>query len=240
MRFPLRLSVIVLESPPSSTLVSFLSLTQKTDKEVKLKMVVKPGVSQDFEALRELLKPHIESFDYMVEAGLDTMFQHIQSVEVYDPFTTKKLRNILFVKSLILVSCFSLVYSVANVCQRWSKWDWFLTCISYCGWLIRSYTLLKRNGLRGQHHKLCFHLRWVSRFSCWVPYLCSSLIDVVGFIFLKQCRQAKISYTGRFCAEVCFQYDDGAVLREKFTFGSLPIMLQVGIYFFIFYFVFEL
>ena len=59
-------------------------------------MVVKPGVAQNYDALRELFKPHIESFDYMVTAGLDIMFKHIKPVEIYDPFTKKKLRNILF------------------------------------------------------------------------------------------------------------------------------------------------
>ncbi|KAL5564528.1 hypothetical protein UlMin_027692, partial [Ulmus minor] len=40
------------------------------------------------------------------------------------------------------------------------------------------------------------------------------------------CRQARISYTGKFMADVCFQYDDGAVIREKFNFGQFPIMLK--------------
>ncbi|EXC31692.1 putative DNA-directed RNA polymerase I subunit RPA2 [Morus notabilis] len=41
-----------------------------------------------------------------------------------------------------------------------------------------------------------------------------------------QCRQAKISYTGKFMADGCFQYDNGAVIREKFNFGQFPIMLK--------------
>ncbi|KAK9055998.1 hypothetical protein SSX86_027085 [Deinandra increscens subsp. villosa] len=44
-----------------------------------------------------------------------------------------------------------------------------------------------------------------------------------------ECRQAKISYTGKFLADVCFKYGDGpsgAVIREKFSFGQLPIMLK--------------
>lgn len=51
---------------------------------------------EDLEALRELFKPHIESFNYMVDQGLQIMFQHIKPVEVIDPFTNRKLRNILF------------------------------------------------------------------------------------------------------------------------------------------------
>ncbi|KAA0064805.1 DNA-directed RNA polymerase I subunit 2 [Cucumis melo var. makuwa] len=41
-----------------------------------------------------------------------------------------------------------------------------------------------------------------------------------------ECRQAKISYTGKFMADVCFQYDEKAVIREKFNFGQFPIMLK--------------
>ncbi|KAK1420343.1 hypothetical protein QVD17_21860 [Tagetes erecta] len=44
-----------------------------------------------------------------------------------------------------------------------------------------------------------------------------------------ECRQAKISYTGKFLVDVCFKYGDspaGAVIREKFSFGQLPIMLK--------------
>ncbi|QCD85657.1 DNA-directed RNA polymerase I subunit RPA2 [Vigna unguiculata] len=84
-------------------------------------MVVKPGSVPDFEALRELFKHHIESFDHMVDAGLDTAIRHIKAVE---------------------------------------------------------------------------------------------------------CRQAKISYTGKLTIDVCFQYNDGPVIRETLNFGQFPIMLQ--------------
>ncbi|PON83619.1 DNA-directed RNA polymerase, subunit [Trema orientale] len=41
------------------------------------------------------------------------------------------------------------------------------------------------------------------------------------------CRQAKISYTGKFMADVYFEYDSGsAAIRESFNFGQLPIMLK--------------
>ncbi|OMO51312.1 hypothetical protein CCACVL1_29865 [Corchorus capsularis] len=43
---------------------------------------------------------------------------------------------------------------------------------------------------------------------------------------VKPCRQAKISYTGSFYITVCFQYDGGVVIREKFNFGEFPIMLR--------------
>ncbi|PHT94611.1 hypothetical protein T459_02493 [Capsicum annuum] len=41
-----------------------------------------------------------------------------------------------------------------------------------------------------------------------------------------ECRQAKLSYTGKFLVDICFQYDDGAVIREKINFGQFPIMLK--------------
>jgi len=63
---------------------------------IAAKMVVKPGSVPDFEALRELFKHHIESFDHMVDAGLDTAIRHIKAVEVFDELTATKLRNILF------------------------------------------------------------------------------------------------------------------------------------------------
>ncbi|EFH69848.1 hypothetical protein ARALYDRAFT_313639 [Arabidopsis lyrata subsp. lyrata] len=41
-----------------------------------------------------------------------------------------------------------------------------------------------------------------------------------------ECRQAKISYTGTFMADVCFKYNDGVVVRDRFDFGQFPIMLM--------------
>lgn len=48
-------------------------------------------------------------------------------------------------------------------------------------------------------------------------------------LYPVECRQAKTSYTGKFLVDVCFKYGDGpggAVIREKFNFGQLPIMLK--------------
>lgn len=57
-----------------------------------------------------------------------------------------------------------------------------------------------------------------------------AVICVNGLMaFVKQCRQAKISYTGKFSADVCFQYGEGAVIRENFEFGQFPVMLKVCI-----------
>ncbi|KAL9307725.1 putative DNA-directed RNA polymerase [Arabidopsis thaliana] len=46
------------------------------------------------------------------------------------------------------------------------------------------------------------------------------------FEHVSECRQAKISYTGTFMADVCFKYNDGVVVRDKFDFGQFPIMLM--------------
>lgn len=58
-------------------------------------MVVKFGENEDYEALRELFRHHIESFDHLVDAGLETLMNSIKPVEIYDSFTNKRLRNIL-------------------------------------------------------------------------------------------------------------------------------------------------
>nr|GMC68906.1 DNA-directed RNA polymerase I subunit 2 [Ipomoea batatas]GMC79640.1 DNA-directed RNA polymerase I subunit 2 [Ipomoea batatas]GMC90472.1 DNA-directed RNA polymerase I subunit 2 [Ipomoea batatas]GMD78816.1 DNA-directed RNA polymerase I subunit 2 [Ipomoea batatas] len=50
---------------------------------------------KDYTALKELYAHHIESFDHMVDQGLETMLMAIKPVEVSDPFSGHKLRNIL-------------------------------------------------------------------------------------------------------------------------------------------------
>ncbi|RWR93399.1 DNA-directed RNA polymerase I subunit 2 [Cinnamomum micranthum f. kanehirae] len=46
-------------------------------------------------------------------------------------------------------------------------------------------------------------------------------------ILPSECREAGLSYRGKFCADVCFQWDNkGAVIRERFNFGHIPIMLK--------------
>ncbi|XP_061348881.1 DNA-directed RNA polymerase I subunit 2 isoform X1 [Gastrolobium bilobum] len=123
-------------------------------------MVVKPGSVQDFEALRELFKPHIESFDYMIDAGLETMFRHIKPLEVFDPFTSTNLRF------------------------------WLDNPVLY----------------PPQKDRISRTIR-----DALLPF---------------ECRQAKISYAGKFTADVCFQYNSGPIIRENFNFGQFPIMLQ--------------
>ncbi|MED6173334.1 DNA-directed RNA polymerase I subunit RPA2 [Stylosanthes scabra] len=122
-------------------------------------MAAKPGSTPDFGALRELFKPHIESFDYMIDTGLETMLSHIKPVEIFDSSTSTKLRDILF-----------LVYEPAK--DRFSK-------------------------------------------------------TIRAPLYPFECRQAGISYTGKFMMDVCFQYNDSKnVIRHHVSFGELPIMLQ--------------
>ena len=58
--------------------------------------------------------------------------------------------------------------------------------------------------------------------------LITSANEFDGFSLFKQCRQAKISYTGKFMAKVCFEYGNkGVAIRDNFNFGQIPIMLKV-------------
>lgn len=66
----------------------------------------------DFTALRELFRPHIESFDHMIDAGLQEMFRHIKPVVVVEPLTSTKLRNIL----LKLIKCQLINTKIHNFC----------------------------------------------------------------------------------------------------------------------------
>ena len=59
--------------------------------------------------------------------------------------------------------------------------------------------------------------------------ICFSFYSLIDWNFLfKQCRQAKVSYTGSLHIDVCFQWDGGVVIREKVNFGEFPIMLRVS------------
>lgn len=49
----------------------------------------------DLTHLRELFRHHIESFDYLVTAGLGIMLRDIKPVQVHNPLTKETLRNIL-------------------------------------------------------------------------------------------------------------------------------------------------
>lgn len=123
-------------------------------------MVGYSSAPPDYEPLKELVKHHIESFDHMVSYGLETMLASISPVEVFDPFTKKKLRI------------------------------WFEKPA-----LFRP----QKEGISRRMHEALY------------PF---------------ECRQAKITYSGKFLADVCLQYGNGAVIREKFNFGQFPIMLK--------------
>ncbi|GER39393.1 DNA-directed RNA polymerase [Striga asiatica] len=100
----------------------------------------RPHLAQekDYEALREIFKHHIDSFDHMVEHGIENILLNINPVEVKER-SSRTLADALY------------------------------------------------------------------------PF---------------ECRQAKLSYGGRFMVDIKFQYDDGVIIREKFNLGQFPIMLK--------------
>lgn len=114
----------------------------------------------EFKELEELVRHHIDSFDYMVDRGLEIMLDNIKPVRIYDPHTDTSL---------------SLYLSNPRINAPIKD--------------VRSRTNRKR----------------------LLPF---------------ECRQAKVSYTGKFEADVCFQYDGRPVIREKYNFGQFPIMLK--------------
>lgn len=59
-------------------------------------MVVESANNGEFEALQQLFKHHIDSYDHLVESGLDDVLRSVTPVSVYDASTETKLRNILF------------------------------------------------------------------------------------------------------------------------------------------------
>uniref|UniRef100_A0A2P2LTW3 DNA-directed RNA polymerase n=1 Tax=Rhizophora mucronata TaxID=61149 RepID=A0A2P2LTW3_RHIMU len=124
----------------------------------------------DYRELEELVRHHIDSYDYMVDRGLEIMLDNIKPVKIHDPFTDTSL-------SIFLSN-------------------------------PRLYEPQKERGLK-------------TKLSALFPF---------------ECRQAKISYTGRFEADVCFQYNGRQAIRERFNFGQLPIMLKVCVYFVVFMF----
>lgn len=114
----------------------------------------------NFDALKVLFKPHIESFDHLIEAGMETIFKSIKLVVVH-PTTFQKL--IITLEAPKILSP-------------------------------------QKDGIAKTTRKTLY------------PF---------------ECRQAKLTYSGRFTADVCFKYDDSeAILRENFNFGQFPIMLQ--------------
>ncbi|KAL6176214.1 hypothetical protein ACLB2K_052849 [Fragaria x ananassa] len=109
----------------------------------------------DLAHLRELFRHHIESFDYLVSAGL--MLRDIKPVQVDNPLTGETLRI------------------------------WFADD----------------------------------------PILGRPLKDrSTEPLYPFECRQTRISYTGKLLADIYFQRGDKAPVREQFNFGQFPIMLM--------------
>ncbi|TVU32185.1 hypothetical protein EJB05_23907 [Eragrostis curvula] len=50
------------------------------------------ATKEDYASLRELYRPHIESFDYFIDKGLDKMLESIRPMEITDPNSNKFLR----------------------------------------------------------------------------------------------------------------------------------------------------
>lgn len=116
---------------------------------------------EDLDSLRELFKPHIESFDYFIESGLEDMLLHIKPAQLIHPQSGTKLRL------------------------------WFENPEFY-------------SPFKGDENRKAIR---------------EPLLPM-------ECRQAGLSYHGRFYADVCFQWSGGPVIREKFSFGFIPIMLM--------------
>ncbi|KAL0379916.1 UNVERIFIED_CONTAM: DNA-directed RNA polymerase I subunit [Sesamum angustifolium] len=100
---------------------------------------------KDYVALRELFMHHIDSFDHMVEHGLERMLLSVKPVENPEIYPPQKERS--------------------------------------------------------------------SR-------------TMADALYPFECRQAKLTYAGRFMVDVKFQYDDGVSVREKINFGQFPVMLK--------------
>jgi DNA-directed RNA polymerase I subunit RPA2 len=49
----------------------------------------------DYTALKELFRPHVESFDSFLDVGLDEMLRSIRPMEIKDPNSSTILKNIL-------------------------------------------------------------------------------------------------------------------------------------------------
>ncbi|XP_058226020.1 DNA-directed RNA polymerase I subunit 2 [Rhododendron vialii] len=83
------------EKPSSSTTAPATTAMARTTAAApprRNRKVSRRAAPPDFEALRELFKHHIESFDHMLEYGIETMFTTIKPVEIIDPLTNKSLR----------------------------------------------------------------------------------------------------------------------------------------------------
>lgn len=130
---------------------------QETEKKWRRPHLVE---EKDYAALGQLFKHHIDSFNYMLEHGLETMLMNIKPVEVFDSFTKLKLRI------------------------------------------------------------------WFGKPQIFPPQKERLSRQMADALYPFECRQAKLSYSGKFMMDMYFQYDDGVSVREGYNFGQFPVMLK--------------
>ncbi|PKA48040.1 DNA-directed RNA polymerase II subunit RPB2 [Apostasia shenzhenica] len=114
-------------------------------------------MNDNYASLRELVRHHVESFDYFLDEGLAKALMEIRPCKIVDKTTGSILK--IFVEKHYLYPP-------------------------------------TKEGRRNEP------------------------------IYPAECRQTMTSYRGEFKIEVGLQYDGGVVVREKISFGHLPIMLM--------------
>ncbi|KAH7297471.1 hypothetical protein KP509_26G071000 [Ceratopteris richardii] len=114
---------------------------------------------------RRLVKPHIDSFDYFVEHGLQQSALGIRPIELFQSATNCRLRI------------------------------------------------------------------WIERPSISPPLKDDR--DKTQFLDQRlrplECRQSGITYKGQFSADICYQWNDQAVMRFSTSFGQVPVMVKSSI-----------
>lgn len=119
----------------------------------------------NFRVLQELVKPHVESFDYFLDHGLQQAALHIRPVEVTQAATNSKLRM----------------------------------------WIERPVISPPMKEEKEKTQFLDQRLRPL------------------------ECRQAGLTYKGQFSGDLCFQWNDQAVMRFNMSFGRIPVMVMSSI-----------
>ncbi|KAL4183781.1 hypothetical protein AMTRI_Chr11g99980 [Amborella trichopoda] len=132
-----------------------------------------PTKKLEFDSLFELVKPHIQSFDYFSKEGLRALVSNLKPVTAYEPNTENKLKYILSM-------------------------------------FVLDHVLL-----------------WLEEPVIFPPEIKATSKTEAKKLYPYHCRQAGTTYQGKFHVDVCFQYNDGVVIRDsKFNFGYLPVMLK--------------
>ena len=78
-----------------------------------------PAVAKegDYSALRELFRPHVESFDYFLDKGLDEMIQSIRPMVIRDRNSNNTLKNILHASNCFFLRAIVLFVSADILCS---------------------------------------------------------------------------------------------------------------------------